>query len=34
MAFVNVCKSMAADPKHRSVFEPEGLEKAKRKTKG
>ena len=33
MAFVNVCKSMAVDPKHRSVFEPEGLEKAKRKTK-
>ena len=24
MAFMNVCRSMAADPKHRAVFEPEG----------
>jgi len=33
VAFVNVCRSMAADPKHRAVFEPEDLEKAKRKAK-
>jgi DNA-binding transcriptional LysR family regulator len=25
MAFLNVCRSMAADPKHRAVFEPEGV---------
>jgi DNA-binding transcriptional LysR family regulator len=32
VAFMNVCKSMAADPKHRAVFEPEG-EMGKRKAK-
>jgi len=32
VAFLNVCRSMAADPKHRAVFEPEGVE-AKRKVK-
>jgi DNA-binding transcriptional LysR family regulator len=32
VAFLNVCRSMAADPKHRAVFEPEGVE-AKRKGK-
>lgn len=33
VAFMNVCRTMAADPKHRAVFEPEG-EPVKRKTKG
>jgi DNA-binding transcriptional LysR family regulator len=33
-AFINVCRSMAADPRHRSVFEPEGIEAPKRKRKG
>ena len=32
VAFMNVCKQMAADPKHRAVFEPEGTE-VKRKAK-
>lgn len=32
VAFLNVCRSMAADPKHRAVFEPEGVE-VKRKAK-
>jgi DNA-binding transcriptional LysR family regulator len=31
LAFLNVCRSMAADPKHRAVFEEEGAE---RKSKG
>jgi DNA-binding transcriptional LysR family regulator len=33
VAFMNVCKQMAADPKHRAVFEPEGAEAVKRKAK-
>jgi DNA-binding transcriptional LysR family regulator len=33
VAFINVCRSMAVDPKHRSVFEPEELDGAKRKAK-
>jgi ABC-type Fe3+-siderophore transport system permease subunit len=32
-AFLNVCRSMAADPKFRAVFEPEGGDGAKRKAK-
>jgi DNA-binding transcriptional LysR family regulator len=32
VAFMNVCRTMAADPKHRSVFEPEA-ETGKRKGK-
>ena len=32
VAFMNVCRSMAADQRHRSVFEEEG-ETAKRKAK-
>jgi DNA-binding transcriptional LysR family regulator len=31
VAFMNACRSMAADPKQRSVFEEEGEETAKRK---
>ena len=31
---MNVCRNMAADPKYRAVFEPEGVETAKRKGKG
>ena len=34
VAFMNVCRNMAADPKYRAVFEPEGGETAKRKGKG
>jgi DNA-binding transcriptional LysR family regulator len=34
VAFMNVCKTMAADPKHRSVFEPEGQDGPKRRVKG
>jgi hypothetical protein len=30
---MNVCRNMAADPKYRAVFEPEGGETAKRKGK-
>jgi hypothetical protein len=30
---MNVCKTMAADPKHRAVFEPEGTEERKKKVK-
>jgi DNA-binding transcriptional LysR family regulator len=33
VAFLNVCRSMAADPKHRAVFEPEDRETKKRKAK-
>ena len=33
VAFMNVCKTMAADPKHRAVFEPEGTEERKKKVK-
>ncbi len=33
LAFMNVCRTMAADPKHRSVFEPESLDPVKRKPK-
>ncbi len=33
-AFVNVCKMLAADPKHRAVFEPEDLGPAKKRAKG
>jgi DNA-binding transcriptional LysR family regulator len=33
VAFMNVCRTMAADPKHRAVFEPEG-EPVKRKARG
>jgi DNA-binding transcriptional LysR family regulator len=33
VAFMNVCRNMAADPKYRAVFEAEGVETAKRKGK-
>lgn len=33
-AFLNVCKMMAADPKHRSVFEPEDLGHGRKRAKG
>lgn len=33
LAFFNVCRLMAADPKHRAVFEPEEVETPKRKAK-
>jgi DNA-binding transcriptional LysR family regulator len=33
VAFINVCRSMAADQRHRSVFEEEGEGTAKRKAK-
>lgn len=33
VAFMNVCKSMAADPRQRSVFEVEGQETGRRKAK-
>jgi DNA-binding transcriptional LysR family regulator len=34
VAFMNICKSMAADPEHRAVFEPEGTEGPKSRGKG
>ncbi len=33
VAFMNVCRSMAADPNNRAVFEPEGADGAKRRAK-
>jgi DNA-binding transcriptional LysR family regulator len=33
VAFMNICRTMAADPQHRSVFEPEEREMAKRSAK-
>jgi DNA-binding transcriptional LysR family regulator len=33
VAFINVCRTMAADPKHGAVFEPENMQAAKRKAK-
>ncbi len=33
VAFINVCRNMAADPKHRAVFEPEGEQVGRRKAK-
>ena len=33
LAFLNVCRSMAADPKHRAVFEPEERETVRRRAK-
>ncbi len=33
VAFINVCRSMAADPEHRAVFEPEEGPKGKSKGK-
>jgi DNA-binding transcriptional LysR family regulator len=33
VAFINVCRNMAADPKHRAVFEQEEVEAPKRKAK-
>jgi DNA-binding transcriptional LysR family regulator len=33
-AFLNVCRSMAADPKYRAVFEPENTDAVRRKAKG
>jgi hypothetical protein len=34
VAFMNICRSMAADPEHRAVFEPENVEGPKSKSKG
>jgi DNA-binding transcriptional LysR family regulator len=33
-AFMNICRNMAADPKYRAVFEPEGELVGRRKAKG
>lgn len=33
VAFMNVCKTMASDPRHRAVFEPESEESGRRKAK-
>jgi len=34
VAFMNICRNMAADPKYRAVFEPEGEMVGRRKAKG
>jgi DNA-binding transcriptional LysR family regulator len=33
VAFMNVCRTMASDPRHRAVFEPEGGDMGRRKAK-
>ena len=33
VAFINICRSMAADPKHRAVFEPEDIERSKKRAR-